>query len=77
MTVGEVEHAGQLQTLLFVDVDAEEELSLQLSDLVFGIRAALFAGALATGATGLVLSVAGRRLGAAAALGSSDRKSVV
>lgn len=37
-----------MQTLLFVDVDAEEELSLQLSDLVFGIRAALFAGALAT-----------------------------
>ena len=48
LTVGEVEHARQLQTLLFVDVHAEEELPLQLPDLVLGVGAALFAGALAT-----------------------------
>lgn len=48
MTVGEVEHTGQLQALLFVDVDAEEELPLQLPDLVLGVGAALFPGALAT-----------------------------
>lgn len=48
MTVSEVEHAGQLQALLFVDIDAKEEFPLQLSDLVLGVWAALFAGALAT-----------------------------
>lgn len=48
MTVGEVEHARELQALLFVDVHAEEELPLQLPDLVLGVGAALFSGALAT-----------------------------
>lgn len=46
LTVGEVEHARQLQALLFVDVHAEEELPLQLADLVLGVGAALFSGGL-------------------------------
>lgn len=41
LAVGEVQHPGQLQPLLFVDVDVEEEFPLQLPDLEFRVGAAL------------------------------------
>lgn len=37
LAVGEIQHSGELEPFLFVDVNVEEELPLQLSDLKFGI----------------------------------------
>lgn len=45
LSVRQVQHPGQLQPLLFVDIHVEEKLSLQFPDLEFRIRAALLAGA--------------------------------
>lgn len=46
LAICEVQHSGQLESFLFVDVHAEEKFPFQDSNLVLGIRTPLFPGSL-------------------------------